>query len=77
MDGSRSDPDPGNRGGGVDAVLAWVLAERVRYVYTDPRHWHLYEDAVFAPRLPSSLGWRHFVLSNHVPEFGKIAPGWT
>lgn len=62
---------------GVDAVLARVLAERVRYVYTDPRHWHLYEDAVFAPRLPSSLGWRHFVLSNHVPEFGKIAPGWT
>jgi hypothetical protein len=42
---------------GVDAVLAWILVERVRYVYTDPRHWRLYEDAVFALRLLSSLGW--------------------
>lgn len=60
---------------GVDAASSPVLVDRARRVYADPRHWRLYEDAVPALRLLSSLGWTHLVLSNHVPELGGISRG--
>ena len=41
-------------------------------MYTDVSYWHLFEDAAVALDVLSEFGWRHAILSNHVPELGEI-----
>ncbi len=57
---------------GVGAAAATVSADRVRLHYTDPASWKLVPDAVPTLATLSTLGWRHVLLSNHVPELPGI-----
>jgi putative hydrolase of the HAD superfamily len=49
------------------------MAKTVRRVYLDPERWRLYEDAVPALEGLSFSGWKHALLTNHVPELPEIA----
>jgi len=60
---------------GVDAAAAAAAAERVRSHYTDLTGWRLFPDVVPALAALSGLGWRHLLLSNHVPELPEIVTG--
>lgn len=44
------------------------LAREVRGTYLDATAWVVYDDVVPTLTRLSGLGWRHVVLSNHVPE---------
>lgn len=59
-------------GVGFDADRADALAREVRGVYVDPRRWRLFDDALPTLALLSNRGWRHFILSNHVPELSDL-----
>ena len=48
------------------------LAQHVRAVYTNPDCWHLFGDALPCLRAMTAYGWRHVVLSNHVPELPHL-----
>jgi putative hydrolase of the HAD superfamily len=69
-----SDPD------GWWAHLAVVMADAVarlgvppvRYRYTDPASFRLFDDTLAALDQLADLGWRHVILSNHVPELPAI-----
>jgi len=60
---------------GVDAGPAAAAGERVRSHYTDLTSWRLFPDAMPALVALSALGWRHLLLSNHVPELPEIVTG--
>jgi putative hydrolase of the HAD superfamily len=60
---------------GVNARAAAAAAGRVRSHYTDLTGWRLFPDAVPALAALSGLGWRHLLLSNHVPELPEIVTG--
>jgi HAD superfamily hydrolase (TIGR01549 family) len=60
---------------GVDAAAAAAASERVRPHYTDLASWRLFADTVPALAALSGLGWRHVLLSNHVPELPEIVAG--
>jgi putative hydrolase of the HAD superfamily len=63
-------------GVGIDPASARRLASLVRERYTDARAgWRLFEDTVPALSLLGERGWRHVLLSNHVPELGRIVDG--
>jgi len=51
------------------------LAAMVRFVYTDIADWRLYEDTkeVLSDLLEG--GWKHAILSNHVPELPSLVEG--
>ncbi len=51
---------------------ASAMAREARAVYADPTRWALYDDTLPALDLLSARGWRHVVLSNHVPELRAI-----
>jgi putative hydrolase of the HAD superfamily len=57
---------------GVEAGRAQALARRVRAEYIDLANWHMYEDTLPTLQSLCARGWRHAVLSNHVPELGDI-----
>ena len=48
------------------------LCEVVREAYVHPRNWVLFEDTVPSLRTLAAAGWKHVILSNHVPELGEI-----
>ena len=48
------------------------LAGDVRALYIDPRSWQLFDDVLPALRQLSGRGWRHVLLSNHVPELSRL-----
>ena len=58
---------------GIDSGRASELAARVRAEYCDPSMWSLFDDTIPVLRCLSEAGWRHYVLSNHVPELPEIA----
>jgi putative hydrolase of the HAD superfamily len=60
---------------GVDAAAAAAAADRVRPHYTDLTSWRLFPDTLPALATLSGLGWRHVLLSNHVPELPEIVTG--
>jgi putative hydrolase of the HAD superfamily len=57
---------------GIDPVQAGALARLVRQVYPDPARWRLFEDVEPTLGRLALQGWKHIVLSNHVPELGMI-----
>lgn len=61
--------------GGIDPAASRALAGRVREAYVDPLQWRLFDDAVPVLRDLSSRGWKHLILSNHVPELPEILHG--
>jgi putative hydrolase of the HAD superfamily len=59
-------------GAGLDPALAADLARTARRRYPDPARFVLYEDTLPALRRLAAHGWRHAVMSNHVPELAAI-----
>lgn len=57
---------------GLTRSHATRAAALVRERYTDPAGWLLYDDTIPALTELSRRGWRHVVLSNHVPELPAI-----
>jgi putative hydrolase of the HAD superfamily len=57
---------------GLDDGEAQRLAEAVRDEYTAPRRWRLFDDVRPVLTDLRARGWRHLVLSNHVPELARI-----
>jgi len=51
---------------------AQSLAAKVRRQYIEPVHWRLFDDTVETLDMLSSRGWKHAILSNHVPELPAI-----
>jgi putative hydrolase of the HAD superfamily len=63
---------------GADAGRALDLASRVRARYVDPATYEVFEDTQPVLNALHERGWRHWILSNHVPELPGIvaALGW-
>lgn len=57
---------------GVEAALSQRLAAGFRARYADPTGFHLYPDTRPALQRLRATGWRHVILSNHVPELETI-----
>jgi len=57
---------------GVPDAVAQSAATAVRGHYTCPASWQAYRDARPALDRLTELGWRHVLLSNHVPELEEI-----
>lgn len=57
---------------GIDSVRARCLAVHVRPHYVNPSCWSLYPETLSVLQKLRSLGWRHVLLSNHVPELESI-----
>ena len=62
-------------GAGLEADQSYQLAKHVREVYPNLKYWRIYEDTVEGLETLSASGWRHVILSNHVPELRNIAAG--
>jgi putative hydrolase of the HAD superfamily len=64
------------RAAGVEEEPALRAAERVRHVYGDhTRSWSLFDDTLPALEELRAAGWRHVILSNHVPELDALVGG--
>jgi putative hydrolase of the HAD superfamily len=64
------------RAAGVEHPNAVLAAERVRHVYGDhTRSWSLFPDTLPALETLRADGWRHVILSNHVPELAGLVEG--
>lgn len=57
---------------GIDRRDALRLAASVRAVYTHPSKWRLFDDTLPVLRTLSESGWKHALLTNHVPELREI-----
>lgn len=57
---------------GADEASAREMAKAVRRTYLVPERWRLYDDALPALEQLSSRGWKHLLLTNHVPELEEI-----
>jgi putative hydrolase of the HAD superfamily len=61
---------------GYPSARALELADAARRLYVDPGiGWMLFDDTLPALERLSRVGWRHAILSNHVPELGQIVAG--
>jgi putative hydrolase of the HAD superfamily len=58
--------------GRVSDDRATELARQVRGTYLDPAAWVVYDDVVPTLTRLSTLGWRHVIHSNHVPELPQL-----
>jgi putative hydrolase of the HAD superfamily len=59
-------------GVGVAAERARTLGRLARERYIDGQHWRLFDDTVPVLAHLRERGWRHLIISNHVPELGEI-----
>jgi putative hydrolase of the HAD superfamily len=59
-------------GAGVGAADAEIVVNQVRAAYCNPRSWVVYPDTVPALAELTARGWRHIILSNHVPELPQL-----
>lgn len=57
---------------GLPADKANRLSRKVRDVYADPLTWRLFDDTLISLQRLTESGWRHCLLSNHVPELSMI-----
>jgi putative hydrolase of the HAD superfamily len=57
---------------GVVSQIASSAAGLVRQRYCDPRHWTLFPDSRPVLEQLGQAGWRHVVVSNHVPELPEL-----
>jgi putative hydrolase of the HAD superfamily len=56
----------------VPSRAAADSARRVRTIYPDPARWCPFDDTLPALTLLAESGWRHAVLSNHVPALPRF-----
>jgi putative hydrolase of the HAD superfamily len=56
----------------IDAARAAALAAEVRATYLDSSAWVVFDDVVSTLDELAARGWRHIVLSNHVPELPEL-----
>jgi putative hydrolase of the HAD superfamily len=59
-------------GAGLPEAEARRLAVSVRARYLDPTSWRVFDDTRPALEKLAGLGWRHVILSNHVPELQRL-----
>lgn len=57
---------------GLSAATAAVLAQRARECYLDPAGWTVYADTLPVLTGLAARGWRHVIVSNHVPELPAL-----
>ncbi|MFP4248985.1 MAG: HAD family hydrolase, partial [Armatimonadota bacterium] len=57
---------------GFDADEAEALAISTRIIYTDATSFALFDDTVPTLETLREAGWRHVILSNHVPELPNL-----
>ncbi len=57
---------------GLDPDRARRTASGARECYVDPAFWQVYEDVRPALESLRDAGWRHAILSNHVPELPEL-----
>jgi putative hydrolase of the HAD superfamily len=62
-------------GVGYPPDRAAALAAQAHRHYLDIPGWHLFEDTLPVLERLGSSGWRHVILSNHVPELPAIVAG--
>jgi FMN phosphatase YigB (HAD superfamily) len=62
-------------GARIDEARAMGLARRVRDVFFEPTAWSAYDDVAPVLDRLSGAGWRHIILSNHVPELTAVVRG--
>jgi putative hydrolase of the HAD superfamily len=60
---------------GLSSHRAADLAREVRSIYLDPKSWTVFEDVVPTLIALRAAGWRHAILSNHVPELPSLTEG--
>ena len=60
---------------GVDSLKAKKLARLSHEWYVNPLSFILYDDTIQTLEYLQEHGWRHIVLSNHVPELPQIVEG--
>jgi len=59
-------------GAGMEREAAVRAAGRVKAIYCEPSGWEVFPDVVPALARLSEAGWRHVILSNHVPELADL-----
>lgn len=64
-------------GVGLGANRAQELARHVRKYIIDPQRYLVYEDVIPVLKRLNEIGWRHIILSNHVPELPTIVKALT
>jgi len=57
---------------GIKAEQASRLASDVRATFTHPNGWHLFDDTLETLETLRNEGWRHVVVSNHIPELPDL-----
>jgi putative hydrolase of the HAD superfamily len=57
---------------GLEAPEALRVVSGVRAAYTDAKGWQVFDDVLPALARLRDRGWRHIVLSNHVPELPQL-----
>ena len=57
---------------GLSNTRALALSREVRTAYLDPAGWTVFDDVVPALVTLHAAGWRHVILSNHVPELTHL-----
>ncbi len=62
-------------GAGLSQTQAAELAGQFRPAYLDLRFWRLFDDTLPTLGVLTEAGWRHVILSNHVPELDTIIDG--
>ncbi len=60
------------QGAGIEYERAREIAGQVRKHMTDPNRYILYDDTTLTLASLKENGWRHIVLSNHMPELPEI-----
>jgi putative hydrolase of the HAD superfamily len=63
------------RASDVDDAEAHRLVRGVRATYVDAKRWHVFDDVRPALERLRERGWKHIVLSNHVPELPELIEG--
>jgi len=59
-------------GAGIEPSLASTMATEFRHVYLRPGPWRLYDETLEVLGVLREMGWKHVILSNHVPELPEI-----
>ncbi|HVB21770.1 MAG TPA: HAD family hydrolase [Ktedonobacteraceae bacterium] len=62
-------------GVGIHSFQAARLAQLAHHKYIQQQSWYLFEDVLPTLSKLASEGWRHVILSNHVPELPSIVEG--
>jgi len=57
---------------GYPPARALELAAAARRLYVEPAGWSLFDDTLPTLERLAGKGWKHAILSNHVPELGTI-----